>query len=134
MLKLIRQPAVGTATTVELPNMRWSNEFEWSPIAQATPQRALSGYLITQYSERFGGRPIELRGWTSRADLKSIYAMQDFLLTDGDNLLFETGDGTQYYVRFAADVAAIQAEPLVDYTDPADADLYSSVTLRLFEN
>ena len=48
---------------VHLPqDMRWDDEFEWNKVAQAAPQRTLSGGLVIQQGIKANGRPITLSG------------------------------------------------------------------------
>ena len=39
-----------TGASVRLPqDMRWEDEFSWNKVAQASPQRTLSGGLVIHY-------------------------------------------------------------------------------------
>lgn len=59
--------------TIALPDdMQWQDELEWSAVAQAAPQRTLSGGLVIQQGVRQNGRPVTLAGdwaWHKKADL-----------------------------------------------------------------
>ena len=62
-----------TGETIALPDdMQWQDELEWSAVAQAAPQRTLSGALVIQQGVRQNGRPVTLAGdwaWHKKADL-----------------------------------------------------------------
>lgn len=91
--------------SVELPqDVRWKDEFAWSKVAQASPQRTLSGGLVIQQGEKKGGRPITLTGdwvWYNRGTLQTLREWSDvpeleLLLTHYDgrvfNVIFRTHD------------------------------------------
>ena len=42
-------------------DMHWADEFDWSRIAQAAPQRTLSGGLVIQQGIKLNGRPSRLQ-------------------------------------------------------------------------
>jgi len=62
-----------TGETIALPDdMQWQDELEWSAVAQAAPQRTLSGGLVIQQGVKQNGRPVTLAGdwaWHKKADL-----------------------------------------------------------------
>lgn len=59
--------------TIALPDdIQWQDELEWSAVAQAAPQRTLSGGLVIQQGVKQNGRPVTLAGdwaWHKKADL-----------------------------------------------------------------
>lgn len=62
-----------TDETLALPaDLQWQDEMDWNAVAQAAPQRTLSGALVIQQGTKQGGRPVTLAGdwaWHRRADL-----------------------------------------------------------------
>ena len=66
---------------LELPDqLRWTDEHDWSPLAQASPQYSLGGAVIVQQGTMLAGRPITLSGewiWLPRATLLTLAAWAD---------------------------------------------------------
>ena len=62
-----------TGETLALPaDLQWQDEMDWSAVAQAAPQRTLSGALVIQQGTKLNGRPVTLAGdwaWHRRSDL-----------------------------------------------------------------
>ena len=62
-----------TGETLALPaDLQWRDEMDWSAVAQAAPQRTLSGALVIQQGTKLNGRPVTLAGdwaWHRRSDL-----------------------------------------------------------------
>lgn len=61
--------------------LRWSDEFNWSPVAQST-EYSLTGALLVQEATRQSGRPMTLTGgrqwaWITRAELQALQALLD---------------------------------------------------------
>ena len=120
-----------TNETIVLPqDLRWTDEHEWSAIAQSEPQRTLSGSLIIQQGKKQAGRPItlqadnvwipratvnQLREWTDEAELKMTYAHHD---------------GRTFHVIFALHQQALTAEP-VNYSTPETENEHYTITLKL---
>lgn len=102
------------------PDLRWTDEFAWGRIEQAT-ERSIGGALIVDVAVNIAGRPITLKNpadnaaWMRRAVLSQLQAWealpsQRFTL----NLR-----GTPYIVIFdRSNGAAIEAEPVEFVADP----------------
>lgn len=62
-----------TGETLALPaDLQWQDEMDWNAVAQAAPQRTLSGALVIQQGTKLNGRPVTLAGdwaWHRRSDL-----------------------------------------------------------------
>lgn len=62
-----------TGETLALPaDLQWQDEMDWNAVAQAAPQRTLSGALVIQQGIKLNGRPVTLAGdwaWHRRSDL-----------------------------------------------------------------
>lgn len=116
------------------PDLLWTDEFAWSPVAQGT-ERSVTGALLIDVSTRQDGRPITLTGterhaWLLRPEVQALRAWvalpgQAFALTiNGQAFIVLFDHGTDEASR------AFQVAPVVDYSDPEPADYYCSVTLR----
>ncbi|STR02393.1 Uncharacterised protein [Kingella potus] len=88
-----------TGEILALPDdMQWQDEMEWSAVAQAAPQRTLSGGLVIQQGVKQNGRPVTLSGdwaWHRRADLLRLRGWSDtagliMTLTLPDGRSFDT--------------------------------------------
>ena len=66
-------------TRLELPDLlRWTDEHDWSPLAQAQPQYSLGGAVIVQQGSKLAGRPVTLGGeddhnWLRRETLATLH-------------------------------------------------------------
>ena len=68
-----------TNAVLELPDrLRWTDEHDWSPLAQASPQYSLGGAVIVQQGTMLAGRPVTLgnednHNWLARATLTTLH-------------------------------------------------------------
>lgn len=67
----------GTTATLS-DRLQWTDEYEWSPVDQATAY-STSGALLIDVAEKFAGQPITLQGsetaaWVSRALCETLQA------------------------------------------------------------
>lgn len=126
---------VHQSTTIELnKDLYWSDEHTWLPVEQ-TVQRSTTGALIVSSATRVGGRPITLEpnddssAWMPEATLRQIRnlavvpgrVMQLTLRGQTRNVIFRHHDGV-----------AVEAVPVVHYSDVSGADWYR-LTLRFME-
>lgn len=126
---------VAGATTVALSDdLFWADENNWNPVEQ-TAQRTITGALIVQSAQRIAGRPITLQpidessAWLPRS---TVNALRNLAAVAGQEMTL-TLRGTNYDVIFRHhDGAAIEANPVVFYSDEVATDFYR-VTLRLME-
>jgi hypothetical protein len=71
-----------TLGVITLPQgLRWSDEFDWTPLAQST-EYSLTGALIVERATKQAGRPITLVGgkdfvWITRAALLALKVLLD---------------------------------------------------------
>lgn len=121
------------ATTVTLhPDLRWNDEF-WSPVAQ-TETRAITGNSIIQVAPLVGGKPITLApdddssAWTP---LSVLNQLRTWAATPGQ-LMTLSLRGVDYTVLWRHQDKAVEANPLVHYSDTAGEDFYLA-TLRFIE-
>lgn len=112
----------------------WNDEFAWSPVEQAI-QRTLSGALIVSTAARVAGRPITLQpfdessAWMAGAAIRQLC---DWAAVPGQQLTLVLR-GVTYAVIFRHhDGSAVEATPIVPYSDPVNTDHYLA-TLRLME-
>lgn len=115
-----------TLDGIELPeDLHWRDEFEWSPVEQAT-QYSLTGALLIDEDQKQAGRPITLTtpgedSWYTRAKVKAIQAK----LQANQDMMLKLHDGRSFTVRWR-----FQGEALVAHTvhpglaDPDDTDQY----------
>lgn len=125
--------AGGTPVALDLPpDALWADEFAWRQVEQAT-QYTTTGALVLDAWGKQAGRPITLRGdvdyaWCQRSTLTTLNAWsaqpgQAF------SLLLR---GTSRTVVFDHAAGAIEAAPVVPYSDPLPEDQYT-LTLKFIE-
>lgn len=121
------------ATTITLhEDMRWVNEFSWSPVQQTT-QYTITGALIVDAAVKQTGRPITLEGdttsgWVTYATLQSLYAMAAVVGAE----MTLTLRGQARTVVFDHAGGAIAATPVGPEADPQNGD-YWVASLRFIE-
>lgn len=125
--------AGGTPLVLTLPqDALWTDEFTWQQVEQAS-QYTTTGALVLDAWAKQAGRPITLRGdvdyaWCQRSTLTTLSAWaaqpgQQFTLLlrgVGRNVVFDHAGG------------AIDAAPVVPYSDPLPEDPYT-LTLKFIE-
>lgn len=126
--------AVG-ATVVQLhPDLYWSDENDWSPVEQAA-ERTLAGSLIVSTAARVSGRPFTLQPQaenTAWIDRSVVDQLRNWAAIPGQQMTL-TIRGVSHTVIFRHhEGAAVEATPLVHYSDVQSADWYI-VTLRFME-
>lgn len=108
-------------------NWVWPDEFDWSPIEQAT-EYTLTGALIVEPHERQAGRPITLSGeWLTRAQIDALLILRD---TAGQTSIEYRG--LSYDVRWRYGDVPVEAREVFDSADP-DAGRHYAVTLRFMQ-
>ena len=124
----------GTSGVTLNPDLFWSDENEWHPVAQ-TAERTITGALIVKVKSRVGGRPITLEpedetsGWMNRT---SVEALRNWAAAPG-KVMTLTIHGTDRTVMFRHhDGAGLSATPVVHFSDIAAGDYYRC-TLRFME-
>lgn len=115
-------------------DFNWSDEFEWSDLAQTAPERTLSGGYIVQQGVKRKGRPITLEpcddsmAWTRRDVVEKLQqwaTLPEAVFT----LEFVTAGKGQFSVIFDNSQTAVSAKPVVNFAS-SDADSDFLVTLR----
>lgn len=113
------------ATTVTLPDdMAWPDENTWRAVEQRTSY-SITGALLVESALKQAGRAIELQSdagsaWMARTTLLGLKA---WAALPGIVMVLVLR-GQTFNVIFDHAGGAIQAAPVVDYSDPADADFY----------
>ena len=121
----------GTTTVSLDPDLRWSDELSWSPVSHVARYK-MTGALSIHVSKKKAGRPItlvadEAHAWMTGAVIAQLCTWRD---TPQQQLTL-TLRGTAYNVVFRNDEApALDAVPLIDYSDPASDDWYVA-TIKL---
>ena len=82
------------------PDMRWTDEYAWHAIAQAAPERTLSGGLIIQQGIKRNGRPITLSGEWAWLDLATVRILRDWTDVPELTLTMRHYDGREFNVAF----------------------------------
>ncbi len=124
-----------TIAGVTLPDgLRWSDEFDWTPLAQ-TVEYSLTGALIVERAVRQAGRPITLIGgkdfvWITRA---ALLTLKELLDTD-DTLQLTLHDSRTFTVIPAPEpLTAYQLPRVLDsgFANPGSDAWYVIDTLKL---
>ncbi|MQR02322.1 hypothetical protein [Glaciimonas soli] len=115
-------------------DLLWVDEHNWHPVEQSI-NRTITGSLIVSTAQRIAGRPITLQSiddsnaWHTLAQVNQL---RNWAAVAGLALTL-TLRATVRRVLFAHhEGAAIEATPVVHYSDVSNADFYR-ITLRLIE-
>jgi hypothetical protein len=128
----------GTTTLVLHPDLLWADKNKWLPVSQ-TEQRTVTGALIVSAEAMVGGRPITLQPENESSawmPLTTLTQLGNWAAVPGQALTL-TLNGTTYPVIFrhpsnGGGQAAVDATPLVHYSDEQAADWYL-ITVRLLD-
>lgn len=121
------------AVAIVMPDdMTWSDEFTWRAVTQ-TQGYGVTGALLVESALKLTGRPITLAGedragWVGRAALNQLRVAANL----AGQVMTLNLRGVNRTVMFDHAAGAIDARPVVDYSDPVDADFYV-LTLRFIE-
>ncbi|MFZ5466588.1 MAG: hypothetical protein ACOZAI_04935 [Pseudomonadota bacterium] len=121
-------------TTLTLPgDLDWTDEYEWTPVAQSAPRYSVDGRLFVIKGTKQAGRPITLqsgddRAWISRADVDQLHAWASVA---GQQLTL-TLRGVARTVMFDHAAAPVEAQMVMFYGDPVPEDRYT-ITLKFLE-
>lgn len=108
-----------TGEAVRLPqDMRWTDEFDWSPLAQSEPERTLSGGLVIQQGIRRAGRPLTLSGDWVWLELQTLRRLQDWCALPELVMRFVHYDGREFDVVFRLHEKALDKVSPVHYGTP----------------
>ena len=121
-------------TTLELnPDLRWSDEDNWHPVAQSV-ERTLTGALDIQVAALQAGRPVTLEpeddgsAWMPSS---SVAQLRNWAAVPGQQLLL-TLRNVSRTVLFRHQDGGLETRPVVHYRDRVAEDWFL-VTVRLME-
>lgn len=123
----------GTPVVLTLPaDLLWTNEFTWQQVQQSSEYTS-TGALVLEAWAKQAGRPIELKGgvdyaWCQRSTLTTLNAWA----AQPGQVFTLTRNGVSHQVAWDHEAGAIQAEPLIPYSDPLPEDAYT-LTLKFLE-
>ena len=120
--------------TIELhPDLFWSDEDNWHPVAQAV-QRTITGAIDIQVSALNKGRPITLEpeddntAWMTSTVVQQL---RNLAAVPGQQMVL-TLRGVSHTVIFRHQDGGFEAKPVVHYRDRVPGDWYLCV-IRLME-
>lgn len=121
-----------TAEALTLPqDMQWTDEFDWTAVAQTAPVYALSGSLLVQQGVKLAGRPITLAGswvWHPRATLAKL---RDWADSPNLKMTLTHYDGRTFTVIFRSHDKALGNVAPIRYATPEDGSARYEFTLQL---
>lgn len=119
-------------STVPLPdNLYWSDEYQWSQVAQAQA-RTLDGALVVEEVALQGGRPVTLQGlWLTRTEVEQLRVLEG-QVSQPMNLTLPDGRQLSVLWRREGGRPCLEAQPLHPRAAPDGETLYR-VTLRMME-
>lgn len=121
-------------TTLELhPDLFWSDEDNWHPVAQAV-ERTITGALDIQAAAMTKGRPITLEpedDSTAWMTSEVVQQLRNWAAVPGQQLIL-TLRGVSHTVLFRHQDGGLEAKPVVHYSDRVPGDWYLCV-IRLME-
>lgn len=107
------------------PQMDWTDEYDWTALAQSEPVYTLTGAMDIQQGTKQAGRPITLNGdnaWTPRAELKTLQAWAEIPELE---MTLTHPDGRQFKVIFNRPALnSIQAIKNYRPIDQSDDDMF----------
>lgn len=122
-------------TTVQLhQDLYWQDELSWQPVEQSV-ERTITGALIVSVASRVAGRPVTLApeddssAWMPRATVEQL---RNWAAVPGKELTLTLRGVTSTVIFRHHDGGAIEADPILHYSDVEPGDWYS-VTVRLME-
>lgn len=113
------------------PDLRWTDEFQWSHVRQLiTP--SVDGSIIIQSNTLKSGRPITLVGelegnegyaWIFRTTVEALRSLESASMTP---MVLTFSDGREFHVVFRYDSGnAIEASPIKHIDPPLPLDYYT---------
>ena len=105
--------------------LEWTDEFDWTPIAQEQ-ERSLSGALLIQQGSKLHGRPINLKSngaaWFPLSVVRSLEVLRDI---PDKQMPLVLPDGREFTVIFDhSNGAPLKATPLWRQVNPGADHLY----------
>lgn len=126
---------LGAPLVLELPDqLSWPDEFTWKQVEQSTEYTSTGALLLDAWAKQTG-RPITLAGGETRAwcERGALVLLRQWAAQAGQALTLTGLRGTgARQVVFNHEAGALDADPVLDFADPADDQPYV-VTLRFLE-
>lgn len=122
------------ATVYSLPpDLIWTDRFKWSA-AQTSHEHSTTGALLVDGGVRLAGRPITLEGGPTHGwmPMSQAEALQELAADPAVELVLTLHDGSVFNVIFDSADTPIEAELVVDYSDPV-GEHWCVPTLRFLE-
>ena len=123
------------STTLTLPDdLAWGDEFDWHPVRQSV-EPTITGALIVQSGVLQAGRPLTLRssdGQSAWVPRTSVAQLQIWAAQPGLEMTLTLRGVLRTVLWRHDEPPALTAEPVVDFSDPADEDPYL-VILKLMQ-
>jgi hypothetical protein len=122
-----------SGTTLALPaDLQWTDEYAWQPVEQRT-RYTIFGAMRVEAAAKLAGRPITLAGgrnyaWIPRTTLETL---RDWTALPAQTFAL-VYRGQAHTVVFDQARGPLQAEPILDYAEPAGGDFYVT-TLRFLK-
>jgi hypothetical protein len=124
-----------STTTLTLPDdYFWQDENAWHPVEQ-TAQRTITGSVVISAAQRLGGRPITLQPLddsTAWMPYSMLSTLRSWAAVAGRVMNLTIRGVSRSVVFRHHDGSAIEATPIVHYSDVQSADFYL-VTLKFQE-
>lgn len=123
----------GTTELALNPDLYWSDEGNWNPVAQAVG-RTVTGRLDVQVAKLFAGRPITLEPEDdSSAWMRSnlVEQLRNWAAVPGKQLVLTLRNTTRNVI-FRHQDGGLTDRPVVHYRDREESDFYLCV-IRLME-
>jgi len=120
------------SATVTLPDgLVWADELTWIATQYQT-EYSIAGALVVDMGTRLAGRPITMTGtetttWISRADLETLREMA----SQPGAVCTLTLGAAQHQVMFRLQDEAIEAAPVIAWSEMDGDDWYALTALRL---
>lgn len=118
--------------TVELPDLYWSDELEWTE-TEARDERSVTGKLLRQTSAKVAGRPITLQppdDYYGRVLLGTLRTLRGWTDGGGALMTLTLADASTYSVRWRYPNPIEAAKPTLGHTSRDDGELWLA-TLNL---
>lgn len=124
----------GTTTVNIHPDVYWSDEYTWQPVAQSVTN-TITGALVVQSAATEAGRTITLEpldddsAWLRKAVVDQL---RNWASVAGQTLTLTLRGASRTVIFRHHDGGAMSADPVVFYSDADSTDWYR-VTLRFME-
>ena len=122
-------------TTVALPtDLLWVDEYAWRPVEQRQTYTITGAQIVEAYAKQ-AGRAITLRGGANYAPVTRsvLESLRAWAAVPGRVFSLVLRSEAARTVAFDQAAGAIEATPLIDYSDVDANDQYVSLVLRFIE-